>query len=1238
MARGLKGLLGKLVGDSSGREIARLQKVVEQINDLEREEYEGLSTEELLTKLRAKTDELRRRLVRGESLDDLLVEAFAAARKAAQQTIGLRHYDVQLIGGMVLHQGKIVEMKTGEGKTLVATLPLYLNGLDLNPEWVALARKRWGDDPDRWEFVPIDGTPAGRGVHLVTVNDYLARRDGGWMGPAFHALGLRVGLVIPGFSALYDPEYTEGTALLEDDRLVHWRPCTRREAYQADITYGTNNEFGFDYLRDNMVRGLEECVQRELNYAIIDEIDNVLIDEARTPLIISGPAEEPSDLYRRFAQIVRRLQQGVHYEVDERTRVVTLTDEGINRVESLLGLKAGESLYDSQHAHMLPYLDNALHAHVIYHRDKDYIVKDGQVIIVDEFTGRLLYGRRYSEGLHQAIEAKENLAIQRESLTYGTITVQNYFRMYRKLAGMTGTAATEKEEFYTIYGLDVVVLPTNVEYRARYGDLEERQRTVGELEGVTFAGVLDGRKDVTVTTYERGDPVQERYFRRLDLPDAIYLDEASKFEAIVEEIEALHRAGRPVLVGTVAVETSERLSRMLKKRGIPHNVLNAKQHQQEALVIAQAGRPGAVTIATNMAGRGVDIVLGGNPEALAARALREALETRLPAALGRIANTQKGGQAKEVSREALRAAQALSKEYAAYQQAKAEGGSALHIFLADRLIAEGGVDPRHRGKAVRMARYVLEGAWDKAGHLAQESEGLSLATLSHLQRIRERFEKAKDPQHYVTYGLSSTYHNLLMALIRLTLRGEEEEARRLMSRYPELPPEVLQTIKEIRETCRRDQERVRALGGLHVIGTERHEARRIDNQLRGRAGRQGDPGSSRFYLSMEDELMRRFGGERVQNLMRQMGMEDAPLEFNILSKTVESAQRRVEGYNFDLRKHVLEYDDVVNRQREAIYDQRRQILSKPDLRDEVLRMVREEIAALVAGHCTGYGPEDWDLKGLYGELRAFLPLPADASPGQWSRLSPEEIQETLFQHAEMAYNALYQNLGNQFFQNAVQQKETLAQLREAGDPLRRLIYRRVVEHLGGEPDEETAERPLRRLPDEVQEKIRAGFVEAVRVYRDRQIMLGAMDGLWVRHLTDLAVLREGIGLRAFGQQDPLVAFQTEAHEMYRLLLDQIQSRIARALFLAPMTVPSAQRRRHLQASRPGAPGGGRQPQHGPSASPPPHGRLGRNDPCWCGSGKKYKHCHMRQDMESRGTTTTGVRPPKTPGRKRRRRR
>ncbi|MDW7992793.1 MAG: preprotein translocase subunit SecA, partial [Anaerolineae bacterium] len=1024
--------LTRLFGDPNDREIARLQKVVERINAREKA-YEALSDEAL----RAKTVEFRRRLAHGESLDDLLVEAFAAVREASKRTIGLRHYDVQLIGGIVLHQGKIAEMKTGEGKTLVATLPLYLNGLSLNPEWVQKARRRWGDNPDRWEFVPIDETPVGRGVHLVTPNDYLSKFGVQWMGPIYHALGMTVGVIQTAggpdpSSFLFDPDYPS-----TDDRYLNLRPVSRREAYNADITYGTNNEFGFDYLRDNLARDLSECVQRELFYAIVDEVDNILIDEARTPLIISGPAEESSDLYRRFADIARRLKRDVHYTVDEKTRNVVLTEEGIHAVESMLPeIGPGESLYDPKHAHMLPYLDNALRAWAVYHRDKDYIVKDGQVIIVDEFTGRLMYGRRYAEGLHQAIEAKEGVAIREEMLTYATITFQNYFRMYKKLAGMTGTAATEKEEFRKIYNMDVVVLPTNVEYRARFGDLVTREIPVRELSGVTFAGVLNGRDDIPVTVYESRDG-RERYYKRLDLDDVIYRTEEAKFRAVVAEIEALHRAGRPVLVGTTAIETSERLSQMLRKKGIPHHVLNAKYHEQEAVIIAQAGRSGAVTIATQMAGRGVDILLGGNPEGLAREWLRQ------------------------------------------------EGYDLTTIRQA------------HWNEAVEMLR-----------------------------------------------------------------RGQNPTER-----FPERWAEVL---AKAWADCAEDRQRVLALGGLHVLGVERHEARRIDNQLRGRSGRQGDPGSSRFYLSLEDELMRRFGADRVQDLMVRFGMDDeVPLEFGILSKTIESVQKRVEGYNFDLRKHVLEYDDVINRQREVIYAQRREVLTKPDLRDQVLRMVREEVESLMALHCPGNDPEEWDLKALLTELRSFFPLPPDADPVQWAKRSREEIWESLIQQAERAYEELNRVLGYQVYRDMVQQDVTLATLKASGNPLWRFIYQRVVEYLGTEPDDGVASQPLRHLPDALKPRVEAGFLEAVRVFRDRQIILNAVDSLWVRHLTDLAILQEGIGLRAYGQQNPLVAFKKEAYEMYQALLGRIQSQVARTLFLVPQAVVQPRRPRSLQAVRPG---------------------------------------------------------------------
>jgi preprotein translocase subunit SecA len=1091
----LRGLFKKVVGDADQREIARLQKVVEQINALE-PELEMLGNEQL----RAKTDEFRERLANGETLDDILVEAFAAVREAAKRTTGLRHYDVQMLGGIILHQGKIAEMKTGEGKTLVATLPLYLNAL------------------------------TGNGVHLVTPNDYLSKVGVQWMGPVYRALGLSVGVIQSAAadpnrgSFHFDPEYPSA-----DDRFLNLRPISRREAYLADITYGTNNEFGFDYLRDNMVRDLSECVQPAPYYAIIDEVDNILIDEARTPLIISGPAEESSELYLRFADVVRRLrpsspestQDGLQepdgdYVLDEKTRIVTLTEQGIERVEQMMPeIGQEEGMYDPKHAHMLAYLDNALRAYVTYKRDKDYIVRDGEVIIVDQFTGRLMYGRRFSEGLHQAIEAKEGVPVQRESLTYATITFQNYFRMYEKLAGMTGTAKTEEEEFQSIYALDVVVLPTNVEYRAIYGDLVSHERQVDEITEVTFAGVLDGQDDVlgelnrpvTVTTYEPapedGSEDGRRYFKRLDLKDLIYGTEQAKFRAVVAEIEALHQAQRPVLVGTIAIETSERLSRMLKRHGIPHQVLNAKYHEKEAVIIAQAGRPGAVTIATNMAGRGVDIKLGGDSEGIARERLRR------------------------------------------------EGHELTEIPQSD---------------------------WNRAVEMARQG-------------------------------------------------------RDVTGTYPDQWAEILAGAMA---DCIADQERVIASGGLHILGTERHEARRIDNQLRGRSGRQGDPGSSRFYISLEDELMRRFGGERVQGLMGRFGVtEDMPLQHSWLDKTIESAQMRVEGYNFDIRKHVLEYDDVVNKQREVIYAQRRQVLGASDLRDQVLRMVDEEISSIVATHTPGPDPDDWDLRALYGELRPFFPLPRDFNYRQWMNRSPDEIEDQLSEIAERAYDEINRTIGSQIFRQAVRENATLEALAKSRDPAQHLVYQRLAELLETDPDEDTISESLRQLPDELKAQVETAFIDAYRLFRDRQLMLRAVDSLWIRHLTDLEGLREGIGLRAYGQQNPLVAYRKEAHEMYEALLARVQETVARSIYLLPQTLVTQPRQRpKLQAVRPGMPGA--EGQARPAQIDPQS--LGRNDPCWCGSGRKYKNCHMREDMDAEKGPVTAKRPPQVPGRKRRRRR
>jgi len=767
----LRGLLNKIVGDANEKEVKRLQPVVEQVNALE-SEFEALADE----KLRDKTQEFIGRLHAGETLDDILPEAFAAVREASKRTVNLRHFDVQLIGGALLHEGKVVEMKTGEGKTLVATLPAYLNAL------------------------------VGRGVHVVTVNDYLARRDVQWMGPIYHLLGLRVGLLQQGESNafLFDPTYKRG-------KFPYLRPVSRKEAYLADITYGTNNEFGFDYLRDNLATELARRVQRELYYAIVDEVDNVFIDQARTPLIISGylsreEQEREAEEYRRFANIARKLEPDVHYEVDEKEQSVSLTDAGLAKVEEETGV---ENIYDEANYRYVHYMEQALKAQVLFLPGRDYIVQHGRVVLIDHFTGRLMPDRRLSEGLHQAIEAKEGVKVMPRTMTHATITIQNYFRLYEKLAGMTGTAATEAEEFYKIYNLDTVVLPTNVEYMASRPD-----------SGLVAARRKENGLEITVY-HSRGDPNDVRYFKRVDYPDVIYRTEEAKWQAIIQEIKECYRIGRPVLVGTTSVEKSEALSRRLRAQGIKHQVLYAKNHTQEARIVARAGEPGMITVATQMAGRGVDIKLGGE--------------------------------------------------------------------LSDETIAR--------------ARRVIE------------SKGLD-------------FFRVTPEQFY--------------------------------SAIAEVDPEYI-----------RRREKVLELGGLHIIGTERHEARRIDNQLRGRAGRQGEPGSSRFYLSLEDDLMRRFGGERVKGLMGRLGVEDnVPIEHGLVSKTIENAQTRIEGYNFDIRKHLLEYDDVLNRQRKFIYDQRYRILTRDDLRPDLREMLEKEIDERLAK----VSPEADRERELWIFLDQVLPL------------------------------------------------------------------------------------------------------------------------------------------------------------------------------------------------------------------------------------------------------------------------
>jgi preprotein translocase subunit SecA len=952
--------------DSNEREVRRLEPVVAQINDLE-PEFSALSDDEL----RARTEDFRARLrerlgdlltpielrevppdeeeetelaggdparhseerkeqrkrERAEidaALDEILPEAFAAVREAMRRALAKRHYDVQLLGGMVLHRGTIAEMKTGEGKTFVAPLAAYLNGL------------------------------TGRGVHVVTVNDYLAKRDAQWIGQVFWQLGMSVGSIQHDTAYLFDPEFPQ-----TDERLRNLRPVPRIEAYAADVTYGTNNEFGFDYLRDNLVVDLAQRVQRGHFFAIVDEVDNILIDEARTPLIISGQAEESADKYVQFARLVPRLAAEEDYIVDEKFRQVAITEAGTDKMERWLGVA---NLFDDDFS-MARHLEQALKAEALYKRDKDYVVKDGEVIIVDEFTGRLMPGRRWSEGLHQAVEAKESVKIQNESRTLATVTFQNYFRMYDKLAGMTGTAETEAEEFSKIYGLEVLVIPTN------------------------------------------------QPMIRDDFADLVFRSQKGKWNAVIDEIVEEHDRGRPVLVGTISVEVSEMLGELLKRRGIKHNVLNAKFHEREAEIVAQAGRSGAVTIATNMAGRGTDIILGGNPEMLAADLLHK-----------------KGTNVLEASAE----------EYAA-------------------------------------------------------------------------------------------------------------------------------ALAEADQACAADRDLVLEAGGLHIVGTERHDARRIDNQLRGRSGRQGDPGSSRFYLSLEDDLMRRFASDRVSALMGRLGFDDeTALESGMVSRTIEGAQTRVEGYNFDARKHVVQYDDVINRQRETIYHERERILRSDHLGPTVLAMLDDEVRALVVEHTSAEYHGDWNRDGLKSRLMAMIPT-----------LDPRQ----------------------------------LAPIDELADA--NALAEELVEAVSSAYERKRAETGEMEIP-----------------VLERLVLLRVIDALWVEHLTAVDDMRRGIGLRAYSQRDPLNEFKVEAYRMFDELKSTIRRDVTTTIFRVTVTrePPPVQQARHVTEGRvdmatgavvagagtgaatttadgdgDGA-GAARQPVR---AGP----KLGRNDPCWCGSGKKFKRCH-----------------------------
>ena len=900
----------KLLGNTSESRLKKLAPIVKTINELE-PKLRSLSDGEL----RARTDEFKKRLAGGETLDDILPEAYATVREAAVRTIGQRHFDVQLYGGIVLHQGRIAEMKTGEGKTITETLPAYLNAL------------------------------TGRGVHIVTVNDYLAKRDAAWMGKIYKFLGLSVGCIVH--------------ELTNDER---------RKAYACDITYGTNNEFGFDYLRDNMVVYREQMVQRELNYAIVDEVDSILIDEARTPLIISGSGDKSTDMYAKADRFVSRLVRGENieklskadimmgetqqesgdYMCDIKARTVALTQQGQKKAEAFFGI---DDISDTENTEINHHIIQALKAHSLFTRDKDYVVQNGQVLIVDEFTGRLMIGRRYSDGLHQALEAKEHVKVERENKTLATITFQNYFRMYSKLAGMTGTAKTEEAEFQSIYGLDVVEIPTN------------------------------------------------KPLRRIDNNDIIYGTEHGKFSAVVDEIVKVHATGQPILVGTISVEKSELLSDMLSKRGIKHQVLNAKLHAREAEIVAQAGSLGTVTIATNMAGRGTDILLGGNPE-----------------------------------------------------------------FLAKRELRQNGMD-----------ELLIEAA---TGH--EETDDESIA-----------------------------------------------QARAIYS----------EAYKRIKQDTDRQHEAVVAAGGLHIIGTERHESRRIDNQLRGRAGRQGDPGSTRFYVSLEDELMQRFGGERIKLLMQRISPdEEIPLDMKLLSKQIENAQKRVESHNFDIRKNVLQYDDVMNKMREIIYGQRRKVLMGEDIHDSIMGMVNESVTAKLDQCAPDHGSsEEWDMMALYSELNQLLG--AD-------------------------------------FTGRLHGISTRKELEEKALALTHELYARK------EADGASAGVDMREV--------------------ERVLLLKAVDTHWMDHIDAMDQLRQGIGLQALGQKDPVVAYRNMGFDMFDEMVLGIREQTVRSLFHVSVRAVPQQRE---QLARPVEVSAGDKPKPKRTDKKP-----GRNDPCPCGSGLKYKNC------------------------------
>ena len=935
-------IIDKALRMGEGHQLKKLENVAKAVNALE-DEISALSDDEL----RAQTGKFKQRLDNGEKLDSLMPEAFATVREVSKRTLGQRHFDVQLMGGAALHWGNIAEMKTGEGKTLVATLPSYLNALE------------------------------GKGVHVVTVNDYLASYQSELMGRIYRFLGMSVGCI-----------------------LTEQKPPERRKQYNADITYGTNNEFGFDYLRDNMAWEKSDLVQRGHHYAIVDEVDSILIDEARTPLIISGPAEgDVTRWYRQFARLVPKLTRDEDYEVDEKKKTVGILDPGITKVEDFLGI---DNLYEPNNTALIGYLNNAIKAKELFLRDRDYVVTGGEVLIVDEHTGRILPGRRYNEGLHQAIEAKEGVHIASESKTLATITFQNYFRMYKKLAGMTGTASTEADEFSEIYGLQIVSVPTN-KPRARK-----------------------------------------------DLPDSVYKTVKGKYDAVIEQVIECHEKGQPVLVGTVSVEKSETLSKMLKGRGVPHNVLNAKNHEREAEIVAQAGKKGAVTIATNMAGRGTDIMLGGNVTYMAKATLRKELERGI--------------------------------------QQKQEDAEASY-------------------KAARIAAKA-------AGEPLPEKP----APIDYTARLDELLTEAD--------GHADTTDEEILA------------ARR---RFDELSAEYEPAVKE-------EAEAVRAAGGLFIIGTERHESRRIDNQLRGRAGRQGDPGASRFFLSLEDDLMRIFGGERVQNMMTTLGIEeDMPIENKLITNTIESAQKKLEASNFAIRKQVLQYDDVMNQQREIIYKQRQQVLNGEDISANLHQMLRQSIDETCQSFLSGETADDWDFAALRRHYMNWLCLPTDFNytTEQLDHITREEVANTLYERG----------------MHILEAKE-----KKYGAPMMREL--------------------------------------------ERICLLRNVDSKWMDHIDNMDQLKQGMGLRGYGQHDPVTEYRVEGFQMFDEMVATIREDAVHMLLTIEVRRPEVQPKRE-QVGQPTGEGAPARP--GAKGSAPVRvQKIGRNDPCPCGSGLKWKKCKCKE--------------------------